>query len=115
MIIYYKKKRKKTLVPSTNASKQNAKQMEREILLSHLNNQSKALELKQRMWQSEMEQKERERIFDTLKKRSELEKLGISQDRLDKYFRLTPIGKIEHNADNDDSSSCSDSTSSSAD
>jgi hypothetical protein len=71
---------KKTLVPSGGATKVTAKQMERDILMSHLSNQSKALKLKQQLWEQEKEQKERERVYDMIKKRLELEKLGVSQE-----------------------------------
>ena len=84
--------------------------MERDILMSHLSNQSKALKLKQQLWEQEKEQKERERVYDTIKKRLELEKLGVSQERLDKYFRLTPLGKLDDTVENDDSSISTSST-----
>jgi hypothetical protein len=104
------KRKKKTLVPSAGATKASAKQMERDILLSHLSNQSKALKLKQQLWEQEKEQKERERVYDTIKKRMELEKLGVSQERLDKYFRLTPISKLDDAIESDNASSSSSST-----
>jgi hypothetical protein len=98
------------LVPSTGASKATAKQAERDILFTHLANQSKALKLKQQLWEQEKEQKERERVYDTIKKRMELEKLGVSQERLDKYFRLTPLNKKDDAEEDDNSSSSSSST-----
>jgi hypothetical protein len=100
-------------VPSADGSKATAKQAEREILLSHLANQNKALKLKQQILEQEKEQKDRDRIYDTLKKRMELEKMGVSKERLDKYFRLTPLTKLDNDADSD--SDCSISSSSSSD
>ena len=47
-------------------------------------NQSKALKLIQQILEHEKEQKERDHIYDALKKRIELEKLGVSKERLDK-------------------------------
>jgi hypothetical protein len=98
------------LVPSTATAKATAKQAERDILFAHLSNQSKALKLKQELWEQEKEQKERERVYDTIKKRMELEKLGVSQERLDKYFRLTPLNKLD-DTDEDNRSSSSSSSS----
>jgi hypothetical protein len=103
------KRKKKTLVPSGGATKATAKQIERDILMSHLSNQSKALKLKQQILENEKEQKERDRIYDTMKKRMELEKLGVSKERLDKYFRLTPLTKEDKEADSDSSISSSNS------
>ncbi len=98
------------MVPSTATSKATAKQAERDILFTHLANQSNALKLKQQLWEQEKEQKERERVYDTIKKRMELEKLGVSQERLDKYFRLTPLSKRDNTLEEDSSSSSSSST-----
>jgi hypothetical protein len=39
----------------------------------------------------------------------ELEKLGVSQERLDKYFRLTPVRKLDDAIENDNSNSSSSS------
>jgi hypothetical protein len=83
---------KKTIVPA-NASKANPKQAERDIMFRYLANQATALDIKQQMWKVEVEQKERDRLYDTIKKRMELEKLGVSPTKLDKYFRLTPQKK----------------------
>ncbi len=83
--------KEKTLVPSAGASKAAAKQAERDILMSHLSNHSKALKLKQWIWEQEKEQKDRDWIYDMLKKRIELEKHRVGKERLDKYFRLTPF------------------------
>jgi hypothetical protein len=104
------KRKKRTLVPSGGATKVTAKQMERDILMSHLSNQSKALKLKQQLWEQEKQQKERERVYDTIKKRLNLEKLGVSQERLDKYFRLTPLGKTDNTVESDESSFSSSSS-----
>ncbi len=49
-----------------------------------------ALNIKQQMWKVEVDQKEQDRVYDTIKKRMELEKLGVSPTKLDKYFCLTP-------------------------
>jgi hypothetical protein len=104
------KHKKKTLVPSGGATKATVKQMERDILMSHLSNQSKALKLKQQLWEQEKEQKERDHVYDTIKKRLELEKLGVSQERLDKYFRLTPVSKFDDAVESDSASYSSSST-----
>jgi hypothetical protein len=61
------------LVPSTSTSKATAKQIEHDILLMHLSNQSKMLKLKQQIGENEKDQKEHDRIHDMLKKRMELE------------------------------------------
>ncbi len=68
------------------------------------------MKLKQELWEQEKEQKERERVYDTIKKRMELEKLGVSKERLDKYFRLTPLNKLD-DTDEDNRSSSSSSSS----
>jgi hypothetical protein len=98
---------KKSIVPA-NATKINPKQMERDIMFRYLKNQTTALDLKQQMWKVEIDQRERDRVYDTIKKRMELEKLGVSPTKLDKYFRLTPdkatdIEKLD--ADNESHSS----------
>ncbi len=77
----------------------------------HLVNQSKVVKLKQQIWEQEKEQKERDQIYDTLKKRMELKKMEVSKERLDKYFCLTLLTKLDNEADSDSSisfSNCSD-------
>ncbi len=112
IIIFFlsKKQKKKSLVASTGTSKATAKQVEHDILFTHLANQSKALKLKQQLWEQEKEQKKRERIYDMIRKQMELERLGVSQEQLDKYFRLTPLSKLDDAVEDDSSSSSSSST-----
>ncbi len=102
---------KKSIVPA-NSAKVNAKQMERDIMYRYLKNQTMALDIKQKPLMVEVNQKERDRVYDTIKKRMELEKLGVSPTKLDKYFRLTPHKSTnsEEALDDDCSSSSSDSS-----
>jgi hypothetical protein len=98
---------KKSIVP-TNASKVNAKQTERDIMFRYLKNRTTALNIKQQMWKVEVDQRKRERVYDTIKKRMELEKLGVSPTKLDKYFRLTPDNDTDvEKLDADDESNSS--------
>ena len=55
------------------------------------------------------EKKQRYRIIDILKQRSELEKMGVGVAYIDKYFCLSPQGEAKNSAtSSDDSSSTSD-------
>ena len=87
-----------------------------DILTKHLDNQAASLKLQEKKLHLEMkretkkaEKEQRDRIFDILKQRSELEKMGVSVAYIDKYFRLSPQGVAKNSAtSSDDSSSISD-------
>ena len=53
-------------------------------------------------------QKKCEIIFDVMKKRLELEKMGASKEYLDKYFRITPLAKKDDSSSGDQSDSSAD-------
>jgi hypothetical protein len=61
--------------------------------------------LKQQIWKNEKNQKECDGIYDMLKKRMEMEKLRVSQERLEKHFCL-----IDNELENDNSNTSSSST-----
>jgi hypothetical protein len=113
-LIFPQNKKKKSLI-SKETSNRNAKQEEREIFQKYLSNQSAAIKLKSRKLKREMKaekkaasEKQREIIFDVMKKRLELEKMGASKEYLDKYFRITPLAKKDDSSSGEQSETSSD-------
>ena len=113
-LIFFQSKKKKSLI-SKDLSNRNAKQEEREIFNKYLLNQSAAIKLKSRKFKREMKaekkaagQKKCEIIFDVMKKRLELEKMGASKEYLNKYFPITPLAKKDDSSSGEQSDSSSD-------
>lgn len=112
-----KKKMRKSIVTSVAKAKKSGKQDEYDVLKMHLENQSNVLKLQEKKFklklkndEKKLEKAERDRIFDILKQRKKLKKMGVSQRYIDKYFSVSPQQNGE-NGDSDSDSSLSDALS----
>jgi hypothetical protein len=81
-----KKKLRKSIVTSVAKAKKSGKQDEYDVLKMHLENQSNVLKLHEKKFklkkkndEKKLEKAERDCIFDILKQRKKLEKMGVSQ------------------------------------
>ena len=108
---------RKSIVTSVAKAKKSGKQDEYDVLKMHLENQSNVLKLQEKKFklklkndEKKLEKAERDRIFDILKQRKKLEKMGVSQRYIDKYFSVSPQLNGE-NGDSDSESSLPDAVS----